>query len=170
MCPGGSNAYDKLSYRLKETVSLRVSAWLMDGRISKLIGKRKGKESKPVLLQVIRVSIILFLHDSDLHAWFLRTSLLGLHTHAIQTQRYISYCMPSSHFSTSSRARAAPVSQPPPRPARPSSSKTGNPLFLLGGFALIGAGGLYFFQKIAYSRGTVLQPGQEKKSKEYRQY
>lgn len=80
----------------------------------------------------------------------------------------ISHCMPSHYCSPPARAYStAPVRGPPPPPRKKAG---GNPLVLLGGFVAIGAGGLYFFQKIAYSRGTVLLPGQEKKSKEYRQY
>jgi len=83
--------------------------------------------------------------------------------------------MPFYSPSSAAAARAystAPVRGSPPLPARAKAAAagSGNPLILLGGFIAIGAGGLYFFQKIAYSRGTVLQPGQEKKSKEYRQY
>lgn len=72
-------------------------------------------------------------------------------------------------YSTAPPVRG-PSASPPPAARSSKATKTGNPLVLLAGFIAIGAGGLYFFQKIAYSRGTVLQPGQEKKSKEYRQY
>lgn len=55
-----------------------------------------------------------------------------------------------------------------PRPAGgpPKSS----PLTLFGGFAVITALSIYAFRGLAQQRATPLQPGQERKAKDYRQY
>jgi hypothetical protein len=91
-----------------------------------------------------------------------------------------------SYFSTSARVFSASESQqpstsskststlasPPPSARKAIGGKgiTGSPLFVFAGFLAIAGGGLYFFQKLAYQRGTVLKPGEEPKSKAYRQY
>ena len=56
----------------------------------------------------------------------------------------------------------------PTAPRRPARSAS--PLSIFAGFAFLAAASAYAFQKLAYQRGRVLQPGQEKQSKDYRQY
>lgn len=100
--------------------------------------------------------------------WTTDPSLLYTYQSIHPSNLQISHCM----LTPRAYSTAPPVRGPGSTAARAkaTSSTSGNPLILLAGFIAIGAGGLYFFQKLAYSRGTVLQPGQEKKSKEYRQY